>query len=226
MYNAVNFKNIFPIVEIIRNIEKSIIAYKFGRNQQTITTYGIQYYHSVTGYDLKSKNDYISLMNGMVRFIFVFNNSEDPIATNLMNLAREHNKCIICFSEIDSVYHFYDTNFQKTEIKDPLDVIKKMAEIKDLLSFQKISELFSDILQEEDDPRKGSLDRCMEILQRNTLAEDSRRIKNSTKKVPPAVVKQAQYISKKMFREKKPKYEDEPVQKNLLAEFFKKGIKK
>jgi hypothetical protein len=36
MYNSESFKNIAPIVEIIRNLEKSIIAYKYGKHHQIL----------------------------------------------------------------------------------------------------------------------------------------------------------------------------------------------
>ena len=224
MYNAPNFNNIGPVVEIIRNIPQSIISHKYGKYQNTVSVYSRQYNHLVLGLDLKGRNDYVSFANSRIRFIFIFNNSDDTIATNLMNLAEKHNMCVICYSEIDSKYHFYDSTFQKTEYSTAPEVINRITEIKDLISFQKIYELFPDvdILPEPENKTAGSFEKCVEIFRKQKIEEEINRTKNKTKIYVP-VVKQAQFISKKMFREKPPKFEDHPVaKKNLLSDFFKK----
>jgi hypothetical protein len=223
MYNAPNFKNIGPIVEIIRNLERSIISFKYGKFQETIKTYGTQYYHLVTGLELKNQKDYLILINAMIRFIFIFNNSDDNTATNLMNLAEKHKKCVICYSEIDSKYHFYDSTFEKTEYSTAIEVINRMKEINDFLLFEKVVELFPDldIIPEPENKTSGSLERCIEILRVQKMEEEIKKEKNKIKVVPPS--RHAAFISKKMFREKPPKFEEPvPVKKNLLSEFFKK----
>ena len=166
MYNAPNFNNIGPIVEIIKNLPKSIITFKYGKFQETIKIYGGQYYHSLSGLDLKNKKDYVYFSNAMIKFIFIFNNSDDPIATNLMNLAQKNKTCIICYSEIDSIYHFYDTQFEKTKYLNAIEVINKINEIKDFISFQKISELFPDldIIPEPINNKPGSFEKCIENI--------------------------------------------------------------
>ena len=223
IYNAPEFNNIGPVVEIIRNLDKSIITHKYGKNQQTILLYGSQYNHRINGIDLKNKKDYIDLLNGMVKFIFVFNNSQDSIADNLLNLAEKYKKCIICYSEIDSIYHFYDFNFQKTEYFLAIDVINKMKEINDFLAFQKIADLFPeiDIIPEPERSTSGSFERCIEIL---NIQRTESEIKKESKKIQKLPFSsQAKFISKKMTRPQAVKYEDEPKpKKNLLAQFFNK----
>jgi hypothetical protein len=223
MYNSESFKNIGPVVEIIKNIDTSIIAYKYGKHQETIKLYGCQYFHRVIGYELLKPNDYLdTILNGMVKFIFIFSNSSDNISSNLLNLAEKYKKFIICYSDLDSKYHFYDYSgyFEKSTYSNAIDVINKIKEVNDFIEFKKIVDIFPefDIIPEPSKDTEGCLDRCVEILRANYLEEKNNRNERSVKIIP--------YIKDPVFKRKtipKPiKSEPEPIIKNRLTDFFKK----
>ena len=224
MYNSESFKNIGPIVEIIKNIDTSIIAYKYGKHQDTIKLYGCQYFHRVIGYELSKPDDYLNnILNGMVRFIFVFSNSSDNISSNLLNLAEKYKKYIICYSELDSKYQFYDYSgyFEKSTYSNAIDVINKMKEVNDFIEFKKIVDTFPefDIIPEPSKDTEGCLDRCVEILRTRRIEEENNRNERSVKIIP--FVKEP--IFKKKIKPQPVPVENKPVPiKNRLTDFFKK----
>ena len=91
IYSNPDFKIHFPIVDIIRLLKKTtIIGHLYGKGQNIIKLYGSQYYHSVIGYELKTKRDYHDLK--MIKCIFIFSDLQDSTATNLLNYAKEMKK--------------------------------------------------------------------------------------------------------------------------------------
>jgi hypothetical protein len=228
MYNSESFKNIGPIVEIIKNIDKSIIAYKYGKHQETIKLYGCQYFHRVIGYELYKPNDYLdSILNGMVRFMFIFSNSSDHVSSNLLNLAEKYKKYIICYSDLDSKYHFYDYSgyFEKSTYSNAIDVINKMKEVNDFIEFKKIVDTFPEFDIIPEPPKSGEccLDRCVQILRANYLEEKNNRNERSVKIIP--FIKEPVFKKKTSPKQIKPSaitVKPEPIIKNRLTEFFKK----
>jgi hypothetical protein len=222
MYNSESFNNIGPIVEIIKNLDKSIISYKYGKNQNTIKIYGSQYFHRVIGINLDKKQEYMdNIINGMVKFIFLFSNSHDHVCSNLLEFSEKYKKCIICYSEIDLRYHFYDFtgNFEKTELLSAIDVINRMKEINDFINFKKIVDLFPeyDIIPEPSIFKEGSLSKCVKILRTRQLEEENKKKENSIRVIP--LLKEQPV--KKIISNKKP-IQVITEKKNLLSKFFKK----
>ena len=94
MYNSPTWNVLFPVVDIIRLLQKNtIIGFKYGKGQHMIRVYGTQYNHSIIGYDFKNKNDYVTNLRA-VKNIFIFSDESDPIATNFINISKK-NKMII-----------------------------------------------------------------------------------------------------------------------------------
>jgi hypothetical protein len=237
MYNAGSFNNIGPIVEIIRNIDKSIIAHKYGKYQNTIKIYGCQYFHRVIGYELSKPSDYLdNIINGMIKFIFIFSNSSDHVCDNLLNLAEKYKKYVICYSEVDNKYHFYDYSdgIEKIQYSTAIEVINRMKEINEFIEFKKVVDCFPDheIIPDASTIASGSLDRCVEILRVRRIEEENKQYDRSIKVVP--YVKEIQRIIKrKTYPPPPPKevpvdelpkkqIETMSVKKNRLTEFFKK----
>jgi hypothetical protein len=61
MYVHPTWKTLYPVVEFIKNLElKTVIGYKYGKNQSTIRNYGSHYNHNLIGYSLSTESDYIN----------------------------------------------------------------------------------------------------------------------------------------------------------------------
>ena len=198
MYSSVSWDVLFPIVDIIRILKKNtIIGFKYGKGQQNIKLYGNQYNHCVLGYDLKNKKDYLENLKA-VKNIFIFSDEQDVFATNVMNVASKNKINVICYSNIDSVYHFYDNvNNEKVELKTPAEVVEKMYIIMDLEGARKIADLFPDfeIIEEKFQNKRSSLEECAEILKETTLKEQKAKEKNFVKVYDPNLskIKQIEY---------------------------------
>ena len=187
MYSELTFKNIFPIVEIIRNLENHCtITHKYCKNQSTIKVYGSQYNHRIIGCDFKNNQDYIdNIVRGFVKFIFIFSDTSDIFSKNLLNIAEKYKICAICYSNIDSVYHFYNysVGFQSlkgssgfhnpetnhVKISCASDVVIMMRELSDYTSFKKMVDLFPefDIIPESLISEKPVLEKCLLLLNNN-----------------------------------------------------------
>jgi len=167
MYNSPTWDVLFPIVDIIRLLRKNtIISTKCGKGQNIIRTYGSQYDHRILSYDFKNKDDYLKNIL-MVKTIFIFSDSNENFVTNLLTLAKKNKINVVCYSTIDSVYHFYDyTNDKKYNFKEPSEVVEQMYLLFEYFEVKKIAELFSDfeIIPLEDTTKKSSLEECMEAL--------------------------------------------------------------
>jgi len=169
MYSSISWQVLFPIVDIIRLLKKNtVIGFKYGKGQQLIKMYGSQYSHCMLGYDLKNKNDYLVNLKA-VKNIFIFSDESDIVATNLMSAAKKNKMNVICYSNLDRIYHFYNNNslpIEKNTFKTPEEVIEKMYYLLDLEGARKIADLFPDfeIIDHEIDTSETSLDKCSKIL--------------------------------------------------------------
>jgi hypothetical protein len=115
---------------------------------------------------LKTKKDYLQNLKA-VRNIFIFSDSHDNTAKNLMNTGRLNKINVVCYSNIDKIYHFYDNiNNEVFKITTPCHVLEKMYYLADLEGTRKIAELFPDIeiLEPSDKPKNSSLEECTKIL--------------------------------------------------------------
>ena len=167
MYNSVSWDTLYPVVDIIRLLKKNtIIGTMIGKGQQNISTYGNQYNHRMLSYELKTKKDYLQNLKA-VRNIFIFSDEHDNTAKNLMNTGRLNKINVICYSNIDKIYHFYDNvNDEVFKIDSPSSVLEKMYYLADLESTRKIADLFPDIeiLEPSDTTKSSSLAECTKIL--------------------------------------------------------------
>ena len=191
IYNSVSWNVLFPIVDIIRLLKKNtIIASLHGKGQQIIKTYGPQYNHMMLYYELKNKHNYIEHLKA-VKNIFIFSDSDDIIATNLMNTAKKNKINVVCYSNIDSVYHFYDNiNNEIFQIAKPEEVIEKMYMLLDFEGVRKIVDLFDDfeIIDLPSICKKNTLEECADFLKNtrdSNLKQKKEREKNNTKIFDP-----------------------------------------
>jgi len=182
MYTSNSWNILFPVVDIIRSLRKNtIISFKYGRGQQYIKTYGAQYNHIIMGYDLKTKKDYLQNLKA-VKNIFIFSDESDIIADNLMKVSKKNNINIICYSNIDSIYHFYKGT-EKFSLKTPNEVLEKMYYYMELESAKKFADLFDDfeIIELPNESKIGNLEECVEKLKLNDIKEKKEKDKNSCK---------------------------------------------
>jgi len=229
IYNNPSWNILYPIVDIIRLLPKeTIIAHKYGKNTGTIRTYGSQYNHSVVGIDLNKQKDYIDNLK-TVKFIFIFSDTQDIFADNIINYCEKSKTNLICYSILDNFYYFYEyINGEKkiVQIKDPKIVIEKMEEIKERSTLNKLHELFPEfeIIEPEEENKGFVLERCLHILKETKNKEDSKKVYSV--KIPF----DANFNKLKKIEESKKKvvYDDElPVHKpisskTLLSQFFGK----
>lgn len=196
MYNSPSWNILFPVVDIIRILKKNtIIGFKYNKNQQHIRTYGSQYNHSVLGYELKNKNDYLNNLKA-VKNIFIFSDESDVVATNLINAAKINKINIICYSNVDNLYHFYEYGSgDPISLKTPQEVIDRMYIHYDLESARKIADLFPDfeIVEHEFEKKKSTLDECIELMKEAEIA--TKKDKKSVKLFDPNMnkIKQMEY---------------------------------
>ena len=106
MYSTPGWEILFPIVDIIRLLKKNtIISTRNGKGQNDIRTYGSQYYHRMLHNDILSKKDYLDVFKS-VKCVFLFNNTSDFVVTNVLQVCKTLSVPTVCYSIIDSVYHF------------------------------------------------------------------------------------------------------------------------
>ena len=185
MYCSPSWNVLFPIVDIIRLLKKNtLIWYKYGKGQALIKNYGSQYYHCLVGCDLKHKNDYLENLK-MVRCIFIFTDESDPVATNLINIAKQNKISVVCYSNLDHVYHFYKNGISKVVFDTPAEVVDKMYELYELNEVKKLAELFPDfeILSLPPDTKKSTLEECMEMMKTVTLEEKKKKDSHVANKI-------------------------------------------
>jgi len=233
MYCSPSWNILFPVVDIIRELRKNtIIGYMYGKGQQMIRTYGTQYYHSVIGYELKKKSDYLNNLKS-VKNIFIFSDESDIIATNLINVAKTNKINIICYSNINELYQFNNFShelIERVSFKKPSDVLEKMYTLLAFDDAKKYYDLFSDfeIIDAPEDTRKTVLEECIEKIKQVQVTENKKKV--STTLFDPHLSK-----LKKMEYERSQKntiYPDNlenlakkelDKQKGLLSRFFNKN---
>ena len=241
IYNEVSWNVLFPIVDIIRALEKhTIISFKYGKGTQLIRMYGTQYNHLVTGIELKNKNDYIRFKTN-VKFIFVFTDTPDIVATNLIKTGKTYKIPTICYSNIDHVYHCYenDINDTVTIIPKSIDVIEYINNIKNKKSVDKLAELFPEfeIIDIPDDTQTPVLEECVKILK---LTMESEKEKKENYKIKKFYDPNLNKLKKMEYNRKVKVYDDDvetinkavkqlelsnqPQKKNILSKFFIKKI--
>lgn len=226
MYNTPNWNILYPIVDIIRALKpNTIICHKIGKGQEIIRTYGSQYNHRILKEPLSVKNDYLIALK-MVKCIFIFSDTSDIIATNLINAAKTNKINYVCYSTLDSIYHFYSPDIEKKEFKVVEELITYMYNLFDLAETKKLVELFPEFEIITPEVIKNTcLEECQELLKKSEQEIAKKEKKFSTKIYDPHLAK-----LKKMERERiKVEYDDdvEKINKkmstfNLLGKFLKK----
>ena len=176
MYCSRTWNVIFPVVDIIRLLKKNtIIAYTYGKGQQMIKLYGQQYGHCMLGNDLEHRKNYLENLRA-VKTIFIFSDEADATATNLINVAKKNNINIICYSNIDTNYHFYENDNEKVTFKKPEDVIEKMYTSFYLQEAKKYIELFDDfeIIENVVETKNTVLEECIEKIKKTEISEQKK----------------------------------------------------
>ena len=174
IYNDPTWGNLFPIVDIIRLLEKNtIIGYKYGKGSIIVKTYGKQYYHRVLGYEINNNKDYLTIINSLIRVILIFSDVADNITKNLINLSTLHKINLICYSNLDLIYHFYDYStgiLVKSSFNKPEDVVNYMYSRSVIYEIKKFDKLFPEfeIIENELPKSKSTLEECVNILKLNT----------------------------------------------------------
>jgi len=233
IYVGETWNNIGPVVEIIKNLNKnSIISYKYGKGQHIIRTYGTQYFHRVIGCDFKNNDDYVkNIVNGLVKFIFIFSDTSDYFTNNLISIAKKYKLILICYSNLDSIYYFYNYSLENNPtsilLKNSLDVIKSMNDLQDYVLYKEFVNVFHDfdLIPENVDNQFPVLERCLKILKEsnnNEIIKKNRKkihIIEMNENVPPVA---AQSMINIAVEPKLPKEKEINKPKMLLSQFFKK----
>ena len=221
MYKSPEWEILFPIVDIIRLFKKNtILSYKIGKGQNIFRTYGSGYNHTFLGNDLKKKDDYLFALR-MVQCVFLFSDASDPIVTSLINLSKKNEIPYVCYSTLDSKYHFF-YNTEHKLFEKPEDVINHMYFLFDLGVIKKLATLFPDfeIIDAEDLKQNTTLEECQRILKETTISEKKKKDLNNVQLFDPHLSR-----LRKMERDRvKVDYPDDPKPpgNNFLSKFFKK----
>ena len=220
IYNNPEWDILYPIIDIIRILPpETIIATKHGKNQSNIRLYGSQYNHLVIGAEF-NKKEFINDLK-CVKYIFIFSDTQDIFADNLIKYCEKSRTNLICYSTLDSVYHFYE--FHETEkivheIKDPQKVVTLMEEILAKGTVDKYNNLFPEfeIIEPPENKKVSNLEKCLTILR-----EQQQRPKKLTTKLPfDANFNKIKYLEKS---KEKVVYDDEIKPRSLNSFFKKKG---
>lgn len=232
MYNSPSWNTLFPIVDIIRILPKNtIITHAYAKNQVSIKTYASQYNHMVYGIDLETVDDYAKNMQNM-KYIFTFSDGQDSIIKNVLNYGSKMKICCICFSMIDSMYHFYDytgEEMEKYTFSKPLEVVEKMEYLKEMKKLNTIAKLFPDFeIIPQEKVEVNTLEQCLEKLRLSTNQIKQKKEKEVIHKLPfDANFSQLKHMERAKKREV---YDDEPKPppsaKSVLSAFFSKPKKK
>jgi len=220
MYLNPKWEKLYPYVDIIRILpHETIIAHKPAKNQANIRIYGSQYNHCVVDLAIGSRKDYIDELK-CVKFIFIFSDTQDTFATNLINYSEKSQTCLIAYSNINNIYYFYEYKQGRQiihEFKDPQQVIDTMVCIKSYGMADKLQQLFPefDITEPPVVKTTSKLESSLKIL------KDQARQKPLSHKLPfDANFNQ---LKRTETEKKKVIYDDElPVRKSALSNFFKK----
>ena len=221
MYLNPKWEKLYPYVNIIRILPpETVIAHKPAQNQTNIRIYGTQYNHCVVDLAISNRKDYIDELK-CVKFIFVFSDTQDSFATNLINYSEKSQTSLIAYSNINSLYYFYEYTLEGKQIihefMDPQQVIDKMVSIKSRGMADKLQQLFPefDILEQPVVKTTSKLESSLKILR-----EQSQQKPGSYKLAFDANFNQLKRLD---TEKKKIVYDDElPVRKSALSNFFKK----
>jgi hypothetical protein len=211
MYSTPGWNVLYPIVDLIRLLKKNtIISTRNGKGQQLIRTYGMQYYHRVLNDDLLLKNEYQNIFK-TIKCAFIFTDSSDPIATNIIKTCESLQIPIVCYSNLDQVYHF-----NKEQLKTAEEVIDKMYLTFDLVEAKKISDLFPEFeILSSEEIVNPTLDQCCEIFKNASLTEKKKKDLKNVKLFDPNLAR-----IKKMERDRiKVDYPDDLEKHNKINVF-------
>ena len=222
IYNSPEWVTLFPIVDIIRLFRPyTIIGYTYGKGQTNIKTYGYQYYHRILGYDLKNKKDYLDALKS-VKCLFIFNDSQDTVAQNLLLAAKSLGIMTFCYSNIDNLYSSFNL---KENIKSslPNEIIDRMYLEFDIIKTKEIADLFPDfeIIEKEEIVKESCLDECIKKLATVTLAEKKRAERDLVKFYDPNLSR-----IKQMEKDRVRTVYDDEIKRMGSVNIFKKFTKK
>ncbi len=218
MYCTPGWDVLYPVVDLIRLFKPdTVIAHKNGKGQQTVVTYGIQYGHRVTGYHIVTKDDYIEALR-MVKCVCVFTDTSDSYAETFINMAKTMNILLICYSNLDKVYHFY--NGSKELIKTAQETVEKMYSVFDKVEAKRFADMFPDfeIIEADDVPKQSVLEECLEKLRKTTINEKKKKELTATKIYDPHLAK----LKKMENDRKKVVYDDDIHLKMKSVNIFSK----
>jgi len=230
MYNNHTFNVLFPIVDIIRILPKeTIISHKYAKNQNIIKLYGGQYNFLLLGIDLIKKQDYLENLK-TVKFIFIFSDVQDTIADNLINYCKKTKTNLICYSNLDNIYHFYDDEIV-LKIKEPENVIIKMEEIKERNTLNKLNELFPEfeILEPDNKIKNCVLEECLNTLRNSNQDVKDKKVYSTKLTFDNEIEIKKTNENKKNFKNNKIEKINEPLlsppppSKSSFSNFFKKN---
>jgi hypothetical protein len=184
MYNSLTWNTLFPVVDVIRLLKKNtVITHVYGKNQNQIRLYGMQYGHRVYGVDLKNKNNYFENFKN-VRCVFIYSDTADDLASNIIQFAETAKIPLVCYSTLDSLYHFYHEG--KESLRSADSVVEKMYTLFDISLAKKFDDLFPDFKILTKEPQSGpsttTLEECVKKLNISTKLELEKREKFQIKK--------------------------------------------
>ncbi len=149
-----------------------------------------------------------------------------------MNTATKNKINVVCYSNLDSIYHFYDNvSDKKMTLNTPQLVIEKLYECMDRDQAKRVADLFPDfeLLEPEQDTKKTSLEECTELLKEIDLEEKKKKQQKATKLFDPHLNKLKRMEYERSQRNTfYPDSVEEIVKKeanknkSLLARFFSK----
>lgn len=221
MYTTPGWNVLFPIVNIIRLFKSNtVISFKFGKGQNIIRTYGTQYNHRVNGFEIKNKNDYTEALC-YVKCIFIFTDSADSYAETFINMAKSMKILLVCYSNLDKIYHFYDNiNGEKAvSLKTAEEVMERMYGVFEEIKVVKLAEMFPDfeiIEAPVEEPKESILEECLKKLKGSYNAENKKKENNVVKKINDANLTRLKNMEKDR---KKVVYDDdiEEINKRMKA---------
>jgi len=244
MYLGPQWNTLYPIVEFIKVLEpKTIIGYKYGKNQQIIKNHGSHYNQMVIGYHLDKKEDYISkIVKGLVDYIIIFDNEFDnPVTKNLTGISEFFKINLVMFNLSGNTYKlkYYPPESseqvpEKMNFGSPSGLVQKINSIKESKMLLPWKNTFPEyhleqieIIPEEDPLKKiseGALNDCIEKIKSVTHCEQIKKDYSKIKFYDPMmnVLRKQQYIIKK---ESKPIPEELPIKQSSkisITNFFKK----
>jgi len=238
IYSSIDFKNENILIDLFENLQDPcIISYKYGKGQQNMKRLCKKHNHRLIGYDFTNYKDYLqNIIRGIVKFIFIFADSSDSFSTNLLNVAKQHSIVRICYSNIDSKFHFYGIDNTEPIIMDSVEeVISGMKQMQTYISFKEIVDLFPDfdLIPESEIQSEPVLENCLRILKESNNNEQLKKDKKKS-----VIIKDKKFFDPKFHAIKKyysgvnevnvnnqllqPVHSPSPSPKKKIIPFFKK----